>query len=74
MIDEILHKAYKFLITCKFNSLEPFIGKASVFEYYYAESELYILKNKYTGEFYFIKAKNPKEAYENLPFNKGARQ
>lgn len=64
-MDKALHKAFDFLRTCNFKSLKPFIGKESIWKFYYAENELYVLKNTLAKELeiYFIKAKSPKEAY-----------
>ena len=68
-MDEILHKAYEVLRNCYFKSLKSFIGKESIWKFYYAENELYVLKNTLADkelEIYFIEAKSPKEAYEIL--------
>ncbi len=68
-MDKLLHKVFSFVENCDFKSLKPFIGRESIFKYYYAENELYILTNtlaKESIEIHFIKAKSPKEAFEIL--------
>ena len=66
MIDEKIHQVSEFFKNCKFENIEPYINKKSVYEFYYAENELYVLRTKYSKEYSFIKAKSPKEAYEKM--------
>ena len=72
-MDKALHEAYGLLRNCCFKSLKSFIGKESIWKFYYAENELYVLKNTLAKELeiYFIKAKSPKEAYEILTGKNG---
>ena len=35
------------------------------YDYYYAEDELYIVRDRIVGSLYFTKARSPKKAYEN---------
>jgi hypothetical protein len=73
-IDKKIHEVSEFFNTCKFSSLKQFLGGESWYEYYYAENELYVVRNKFTKEFYFINAKSPKDAYENLLRNLGGKK
>ena len=40
--------------------------KAPFYEYYYAEDELYLIRDNITECVWFIEAKSPKEAFEKL--------
>lgn len=54
--DKALHEAYDFLQNVKWHAFN------SVWSWYYAEAELYVLKNKEDKTYQFVHASNPKKA------------
>lgn len=58
MFDKIAHDFYNEVHKVKFTPYDD----GPHLEWYYAESELYILYDRWTGMFKFVKARSPEEA------------
>ncbi len=58
MEDKILQQASDIIKTLNWKDF----NFDSLYDYYYAESELYLIRNKRSGCIYFVKAKSPAEA------------
>ena len=63
--DEMLHCiVHGFVKGIRWHSFSEFGWDAPDFEFYYAESRLYVIRNNRWGYYSFIKAGNPVEALE----------
>ena len=75
MIDKKIQEVADFLLSnvAMWHTLDNYILgdktmklSASHFRWYYAEDELYVIKDVQFKAFYFIKANNPKRAFEKF--------
>ena len=64
-VDKALHGAFEELENVKWMEFDKVgVKGADGLDYYYAESELYVIHGKLTGRIMFIEARSPKEAFE----------
>lgn len=66
MTDKILQKASEIIKNLNWKDFNIAGYTDPYFDYYYAESELYLIRNKASGSIYFVKAKSPAEAWQLL--------
>ena len=57
-IDRAVHYLFENLNNIRWRD----ISEGGLFEYYYAENRLYILREKRIGQIYFVEANSPKDA------------
>lgn len=66
--DNIAHKFYEIFVKGKSIKWNEFPTESrcgcGYYDYYYAEDELYLVRDRIIGEIFLVKAKSPKEAIE----------
>lgn len=62
--DKMIQGAFEYLENVKFNEYLELGYVEPEIEYYYAESRLYVLRNKNTKTYYFVEANSPVDALE----------
>ena len=66
MLDKNIHNFYEDIENIQWLDFKA-VGLENIFyEYYYAEEELYIIRDRVTKCMWFINARSPKEALETL--------
>lgn len=62
MVDEAIQKVFTALKSVRWRDCD----EDNRFQWYYAEEMHYVVQNKDTGAYWFVKAKSPASAYESV--------
>ena len=65
-MDKYIHIFYENLENIQWLDFRVVGLENKFYEYYYAEGELYIIRDRVSKAIWFIKAKSPKEALDSL--------
>lgn len=66
MLDKNIHRFYEDIRDIVWLDFKVVGLENKFYEYYYAEGELYIIRDRVSKAMWFINAKSPKEALEEL--------
>lgn len=66
MLDKNIHNFYEDIKDIAWLDFKVVGLENKFYDYYYAEGELYIIRDRVTKGMWFIKARSPKEALETL--------
>ena len=63
--DKLIHKFYNSLKSIKWQSFEKLdIVNCTGLDYYYAEDNLYIIRDYFMNQYYFVEARSPQQALD----------
>ena len=66
MLDKNIHNFYEDIENIRWLDFKVVGLENKFYEYYYAEGELYIIRDRVSKAIWFIKARSPKEALDIL--------
>lgn len=65
-IDSGFHSLWNIKDNIKWNDFRKVGVEEDFYDYYYAEDELYVIRDRIRGSMYLCKAKSPKEAWQSF--------
>ena len=66
MIDKTVHDFVKIIPGIPWEDFHKVGVDEDYFDYYYAEAEQYVIRDRISTQLFFVKARSPKEAMEKL--------
>lgn len=65
-VDMAIQNAYKALKSVRWHDFREVGGDEPYFDWYYAENQLYVIRDRVMEQYYFVKARSPLDALKEF--------